>query len=196
MRAGRITRRLRRFAADGAGAITIEMLASVVILNIFMMSFYLWWQAYNANAVASRMTYTTSDLITRQRGLELDRGFLDGLERTAEFILDPDQDAAIRFTQVTLQAGATPGDPPEIRVDWTYSPCDALPVAQIGAGFTANDLPMMAVGATMIVTDVSVPFSSAFDLVPAMVFERRAVSLYRFENRFDLAGTGTSTCID
>lgn len=196
MRAGGIMRHVRRFGLDRSGAITIEMLASVIVLNIFIMSFYLWWQAYNSHALASRMTYTISDLITRQRGIELDRGFLDGLERTAEFILDPDQDAAIRFTQVTLQPGAAPTDPPTIQVDWSYSPCDALPATEIAAGFDASDLPMMAVGATMIVTDVAVPFSPTFDLVPPMVFERRAVSLYRFEPRFNLAGTGTATCID
>lgn len=191
-----IGRRFSRFGRDRSGAVTIEMLASVVLLNMFMMSFYLWWQAYNSHAIVDRMTYTTNDLITRQRGLVLDRSFLDGLETTAEFILNPDQDAAIRFTQVTLQPGPFPGDPPQIQVDWTYSPCDALPLAEAGAGFDANVLPLMAVGATMIVTDVRVPFISTFDLLPSILFERRAVSLYRFESRFDLGGTGTSVCID
>ncbi|WGV16509.1 hypothetical protein [Fuscovulum ytuae] len=172
------------------------MLASVILLNMLIMGFYLWWQAYNSHAVTDRMAYTINDLITRQRGLVLDRSFLDGLETTAEFILNPEQNAAIRFTQVTLQPGAVPGDPPQIQVDWSYSPCGALALADAGPGFDANVLPLMAVGATMIVTDVQVPFVSTFDLVPSILFERRAVSLYRFETSFELQGTGTSTCID
>lgn len=192
----RIGRSLSRFCRNTSGAITVEMLGSVVILNICLMSFYLWWQAYNSHAVVDRMTYTINDLITRQRGLVLQRSFLDGLETTAEFILNPEQDAAIRFTQVTLQPGASPGDPPQMQVDWTYSPCNALNFADAGPGFEVDDLPLMAVGASMIVTDVQVPFVSTFDLLPSLLFERRAVSLYRFELRFDLEGTGTSTCID
>ena len=196
MQGGRIRRSLSRFGQDRSGAVTVEMLASVVLLNIFMVSFYLWWQSYNSHALVDRMTYTINDLITRQRGLALDRSFLDGLETTAEFILDPEQNAAIRFTQVTLQPGLTPEAPPVIQVEWSYSPCNALPIDQAGPGFDVEDLPLMAVGATMIVTDVQVPFASTFDLMPSILFERRAVSLYRFEMRFDLQGTGTSTCID
>lgn len=193
---GRITGRLRRFGREDTGAVTIEMLFSVLLINMFLVSFYLWWGAYNAHALADRMTYTINDLITRQRGTELQRSFLDGLERTAEFILDPDQNASIRFTQVTLRPGPTPDAPPEIDVDWSYSPCQALPLAVPGTGFQPADLPMMAVGATMVVTEVQVPYISNFQLIPSMVFERRAVSLYRFEQAFTLTGTGTTTCID
>lgn len=186
----------RFFRRQEAGAITIEMLGSVVVLNMLLVAFYLWWAAYSSNALVDRMTYTVNDLVTRQRGVALDRAFLDGLERTAEFILDPDQNATLRFTQVTLRDGAAPTDPPVIEVDWSYSPCGARPAAVAGPGFDVASLPMMAVGATMIVTEVQVPYASTSDLIPSLLFERRAVSLYRFEPRFDLTGTGTVTCID
>jgi Flp pilus assembly protein TadG len=188
--------RLRRFWRDETGSGTVELLVSVMVLNMLLMAFFLWWGTYNSHALVDRMTYTINDLATRQRGTVLQREFLDGLERTAEFILDPEQDAAIRFTQVTMRAGETELDPPRIEVEWSYSPCGALPAAVAGTGFDVGSLPMMAVGATMIVTDVQVPYVSTFDLIPSLVFDRRAVSLYRFETRFDLEGGGTATCID
>jgi Flp pilus assembly protein TadG len=196
MRAKAMMRRLRRFGRDRSGSITIEMLTSVLVINMLLLAFYYWWQTYSYHALVDRMTYTVNDLITRQRGLTLERRFLDGLETTAEFILDPDQDAKVRFTQVTMRPGDAPGDPPYIAVDWSYSPCQAKPMAMAGPGFDAQSLPMMAVGASMIVTEVEVPFTPDFDLIPELTFERRAVSLYRFEMRFDLEGDGTSTCID
>lgn len=188
--------RLRRFWREETGSGTVELLVSVMVINMMLMAFFLWWGTYNSHALVDRMTYTINDLITRQRGTVLERRFLDGLERTAEFILDPEQDASIRFTQVTLVPGETELDPPTVEVDWSYSPCGALPAAVEGAGFDVASLPMMAVGATMVVTDVQVPYVSTFDLIPSLVFDRRAVSLYRFETRFDLDGAGTSTCID
>lgn len=185
---------LRDFLRRTDGSATVEVVFSLLILNMFLSAFLLWWGAYNAHAIVDRATYTVSDLITRQRGTALQRPFLDGLERTAEFLIDPDQDAAVRFTQVTLVAGATAGDPPTLQIDWSYSPCSALPAATAGPGFDTASLPAMAVGASMVVTDMRVPYVSTFSLIPSMTFERRAVSLYRFEARFDLAGSGASTC--
>lgn len=196
MRATGLTRRLRLWGLRESGAVTVELLFSVVIINIFLVAFFIWWQMYNSHALVDRAAYAVNDLITRQRGLALDRRFLDGLETTAEFILDPDQNAQLRFTQVTMRPGTNPGDPPFIAVDWSYSPCGALPAAVAGPGFDTTTLPMMAVGASMVVTEVQVPFIPTLDLLPALTFEQRAVSLYRFEMRFNLQGEGTATCID
>lgn len=190
----RITRRLRIFRHRTGGSVTIEIIFALLILNLFLSAFAMIWVAYNAYALADRATYTINDLITRQRGVTLQRSFLDGLEQTAEFIIDPDQNAALRFTQVTRVAGATANDPPTIRVDWSYSPCGVLPAAVPGPDFSEASLPMMAVGATMLVTDMQVPYVSTFDLFPSLTFERRAVSLYRFEPSFTLAGVGASSC--
>ena len=196
MRAVGLRDGIQRWRRREDGAVTVELLGSILVINMFLMAFYLWWQTYHSHALVDRMTYTINDVVTRQRGLVLERRFLDGLETTAEFILDPDQNAAVRFTQVTMRPGENPGDPPFVDVDWSYSPCGAMPQAVRGPGFDTASLPMMAVGATMIVTEVEVPFTPTFDLIPALTFERRAVSLYRFEMRFDLHGDGTATCID
>lgn len=189
-----LAHRWRGFLRRQDGDATVEMVFSVIILNIFLSAFVLWWGAYTSHAAVDRATYTVSDLVTRQRGTTLQRPFLDGLEKVAEFLIDPDQNAAVRFTQVTLVAGATTNDPPELRVDWSYSPCGAMPAAVAGPGFDTASLPMMATGATMLVTDMEVPYVSTFDLIPSITFERRAVSLYRFEARFDLAGSGGTSC--
>lgn len=193
-RRGGMMRLLARFARRTDGAVMVDVVLSLVILNMMLWAFFLWWSAYNSHAQVDRMAYTVSDLVTRQRGTVLQRSLLDGLDRTAEFILDDDQDAAIRFTQVTLVAGADADDPPELRIDWTYSPCSALPAAAPGPGFSVEDLPLMATGATMIVTDVLVPFESQFALIPSMEFERRVVAIYRFEQSFTLEGAGASSC--
>jgi hypothetical protein len=185
---------LRHFLRRTDGVGTVEVVFSVIVLNMMLMGFYLWWGAFNAHALVDRMTYTVSDLVTRQRGVELNRSLLDGLDRTAEFILDPEQDAAVRFTQVSMVAGATEGDPPTLVVDWSYSPCNALPAAVVEPGFDAASLPLMAPGSSLIVTDVQVPFTSDFELIPSMTLERRAAALYRFENSFALVGQGAATC--
>lgn len=187
---------VRRFLRDSGASATAEMVIAVATLNMMMGAFFLFWKAFGAHALADRTAFTVNDLVTRQRGVELQRPLLDGLERMAEFMLDADQDVSVRFTQVTFRK-ERPTDPSaKIMIDWSYSPCGELPAAVAGDGFDVASLPVMAENATMIITDIEVPFWSPMPMIPSMTFERRAVSVYRFEPRFNLAGAGGSSCSD
>lgn len=186
---------VRRFLRDGRASATVEMVLAVATLNMLMGAFFLFWKAFSAHAAAERTSFTVNDVITRQEGVELQRPLLDGLESMAEFMFDGEEDVAVRFTQVTFRKDQPTDVEAQIFIDWSYSPCGELPEAVAGAGFDVASLPIMAENATMIVTDVAVPFWSPMPLIPSMTFERRAVSFYRFEPRFTLAGTGTSDCL-
>lgn len=196
MRSWNLRAAVRRFLRDSGASATVEMIIAVATLNMMMGAFFLFWKAFSAHAMAERTAFTINDLVTRQRGLELQRPFLDGLERMAEFLLDGDQLVSVRFTQVSFRKEEPSDANARIMIDWSYSPCGELPVAVAGPGFDAAALPLMAENATMIVTEVEVPFWSPMPVIPSMTFERRAVSIYRFEPRFDLAGAGTTSCSD
>lgn len=196
MRSWNLRAAVRRFLRDSGASATVEMIIAVATLNMMMGAFFLFWKAFSAHAMAERTAFTINDLVTRQRGLELQRPFLDGLERMAEFLLDGDQLVSVRFTQVSFRKEEPSDANARIMIDWSYSPCGELPVAVAGPGFDAATLPLMAENATMIVTEVEVPFWSPMPVIPSMTFERRAVSIYRFEPRFDLAGAGTTSCSD
>lgn len=118
----RIIRRVRVFGRDTRGAAIAELLFALIIVNLILVAFFVWWEAYRAQSRVERVAYTVSDLISRQRGTTLTRPFLDGLERTAEYMMTVDQDAAIRFTQVTRISGTHP-NLTGININWSYSPC-------------------------------------------------------------------------
>lgn len=199
----RFLSKVRHFVQDTRGVVLAEMIFALIIVNFVLVAFFVWWEAYRAQARVERVAYTMSDLISRQRGTTLTRPFLDGLERTAEFLLTPDQDAAIRFTQVTRVSGTHP-NLSGLAINWSYSPCNRFLPAQNDPTFSRAAFPMMAVGATMIMVEVRVPFEppAALDDLVGLedrVFTRSVVAMPRFEsNPFTVPASpaGTTTCIN
>ena len=198
----RLIDRIRRFGRDTRGSAIVELLLALVLVNLVLTAFFVWWEAYRAEARVERTAYTISDLISRQRGDFLQRPFLDGLERTAEYLLGPDEDAAIRFTQVERFDGVHP-NLSGLRINWSYSPCGRIPRAQDDPTFSLAAFPMMAVSASMIMVEVYVPYRPRSSLHRAVglsdeVFSRTVIAMPRFESRpFTLAASpaGTGTCI-
>lgn len=198
----RLLHRIRRFATETRGSAIVEMLFALMILNFILLAFYMWWDAYRQQARVERTTYTISDLISRQRGASMDRTFLDGLERTAEYLLREEQDAAIRFTQVSRTSGTPANGTSGLTINWSYSPCGRFRTAQTDPQFNLAEFPIMALGSTMIMVEFRVPYDpeTLFDTTIGLepqTFERVVIAMPRFENRpFTLFGIGTSTCIN
>jgi hypothetical protein len=198
----RLRSRIGQFARDTRGAALVEMLFALIILNFVLIAFYIWWDAYRQQARVERTAYTISDLVSRERGEALQRPFLDGLERVAEHLLRDEQDAAIRFTQVTRTSGSPANGTNGLTINWSYSPCGRYAPAATDPNFRLAEFPIMALGTTMMMVEMRVPYDPETLLetsigLEAQTFRRAVIAMPRFENRpFILQGTGTSTCIN
>lgn len=201
-----------RRTEDGSAAV-IEMLMALALINMLLMSFFGWWEAYRAQATLERTAYTVSDLIARQRSAALSRTFLDGIERTAEYLVDDSMDVSIRVTQVTRTSGAPTLADGTINtsglvVNWSYSPCNKLP-SPVGNLQFLRDLPMLSVGPPILVVEVSAPYTSrvvewamdnsGFNVgleEDSITFSRKVLFMPRFATTFGaLTGAGTAACI-
>ena len=186
-----------RFADDRRGTIIVESLTAVLLISLGASAFVAFWQAYQVQNRVQKATYAISDLITRQRGTTVTRPFLDGMEQTAEFLMQGDQDAILRFTQVRRTEGVAT-DAAGLTVDWSYSPCNAkaaLTTATISN--IRSKLPLIDLGAALIVVEVDVDFDPRMSEIGfgKMTFRGFLSSLPRFEQQFGITGTGTTTCL-
>lgn len=203
--------RFRR-TEDGSSGV-IEMLMAMSLINMVLLSFFGWWEAYRAQATLERTAYTISDLIARQRVSALSRTYLDGIERTAEFLVDEDMDVTMRVTQITRISGLPTLADGTINttglvVNWSYSPCNAMPSPVGDMGFLRN-LPLLSIGPPLLVVEVSAPYQSrivewAMDREgfnvglesDTITFSRKVIFMPRFAPTFGTpTGTGTAECI-
>lgn len=197
--AAKLIRRLKatRFARDRRGTVVVDALSAILLLAFGASAFVAFWQAYQVQNRVQKATYTISDLISRQRGTTLSRTFLDGMEMTGEFLMQGDQNAIMRFTQVRRTSGVAT-DTAGLTIDWSYSPCNAkaaLTTATISN--IRSKLPLIDLGAALIVVEVDVDFDPRMSEIGfgKMTFRGFLSSLPRFEQQFGITGTGTTTCL-
>ncbi len=186
-----------RFARDTRGSIVVDSLSGILLLSLGASAFFVFWEAYQVQNRVQKATYTISDLISRQRGTSLSRTFLDGMERTAEFLMHDDQNAIMRISQVRRTSG-TATTSTGLVVDWSYSPCNAkTPVTTATISNIRNKLPLIDLGAALIVVEVDVTYDAGMPEINfgTMNFSGFLSSLPRFEQQFSITGTGTTTCL-
>lgn len=188
---------LRRFRDDTRGSVMMELIFAALLTNMVLAAFYVWWDAYQAQARVEKTAYTISDLISRQRATQLSRPLLDGMERTAEFLLMDDQNARLRISHVFRRTGAA--DSLSSYEIWSYSPCGAMPPITQDPDFRASSIPLLAVGSAIVIVELVVPFEPEYAIgISPTTFTRRVMAMPRFVETFGTqpTGIGTTTCIN
>lgn len=186
-----------RFARDTRGTVVIDTLSAILLMSLGASAFFAFWEAYQVQNRVQKATYTVSDLISRQRGTTLTRGFLDGMERTAEFLMMDDQNAIMRVSQVRRTAG-TATTATGLTVDWSYSPCGArTAITTATINTIRSKLPLIDLGAALVVVEFDVGYDAGMSEIGfgQMNFTGFLSSLPRFEQQFGLTGSGTTTCL-
>lgn len=186
-----------RVARDTRGTVVIDTLSAILLMSLGASAFFAFWEAYQVQNRVQKATYTVSDLISRQRGTTLTRGFLDGMERTAEFLMMDDQNAIMRVSQVRRTAG-TATTATGLTVDWSYSPCGArTAITTATINTIRSKLPLIDLGAALVVVEFDVGYDAGMSEIGfgQMNFTGFLSSLPRFEQQFSLTGSGTTTCL-
>lgn len=186
-----------RFARDTRGSIVVDSLSGILLLSLGASAFFSFWEAYQVQNRVQKATYTISDLISRQRGTTLTRSFLDGMEKTSEFLMHDDQNAVMRISQVRRTSGVATNSA-GLTVDWSYSPCNAKPsITTATISTIRSKLPLIDLGAALVVVEFDVQYDPGMAEVGfgMMTYSGFLSSLPRFEQQFSLTGTGTTACL-
>lgn len=196
---GRLIQRITQssFVRREDGSMVVDSFSAILLLSLGASAFFTFWEAYQVENRVQKVTYTISDLISRQRGTTLTRPFLDGMERTAEFLMQSDHNVIMRISQVRRTSGVAT-DNNGLTVDWSYSPCGArTAVTSATISTIRNRLPLIDLGAALIVVEVDVIHNMGLQEVGFGTINYKGFlsSLPRFEQQFSITGTGTSTCI-
>ena len=196
---GRLIRRITQssFVRREDGTMVVDAFSAIMLLSLGATAFFTFWEAYQVENRVQKATYTISDLISRQRGTTLTRPFLDGMERTAEFLMHNDHNVLMRISQVRRTSGIAT-DTAGLTVDWSYSPCGAKTAITTATISTIRSrLPLIDLGAALIVVEVDVDHNMGLQEVGFGTIAYRGFlsSLPRFEQQFSLSGTGTVTCL-
>jgi Flp pilus assembly protein TadG len=150
----------RRWLRDHTGTITVELVLILPLLLWAFISFYVFWDAYQSRNRVQKAAYTASDMLSREL-TTLTPTYLNGMATVIDYLTHSAQPAQIRVTSATRLTDAEDG----LAVQWSYSPGNALPAMTTADLYDIrNEIPLMALGTTAIILEVSVPFQPALNV--------------------------------
>lgn len=146
------------------------MLAEAVIVLPIMLWAYLalfvYWDAYRSLNSMQKASYTLSDMISREM-LPVNQTYVNGMKSVMEYLIDDDQDVALRVSSVTWDEETM-----RFAIHWSASTSTSLPaltnttlqeVITEGTGTNVR-MPEMSDGDYVVLIETSVDYHPAFNV--------------------------------
>lgn len=181
--------RLRRFLRqDESGTLMAE---AVLVLPFMLWSYlalFVYWDSYRAINTVQKAAYTISDMISREM-VSVTEAYIVGMDAMMEYMIDQDQDAKTRVTEITWSQINN-----RYEVFWSRSPHNALPrLTTASLSSIADKLPMMADGDHVVLVEVEVNYEPSFNVgLGDQTIKQFIVTRPRFVPRICLTGVPCS----
>lgn len=179
-----LTKLLQRFAREDRGALVAE---AVLVLPFMLWSYlalFVYWDAYRAMNTVQKAAYTVADMISREM-VAVNDNYIYGMDAMLEYMIDQDQDAKTRVSSITWSDTNK-----RFEVLWSRSPGNALtPLTTTTLQAFKSQIPMMALGDTVVLVEVEVNYHPAFNVgVGNQVLKQFIVTRPRFVPKVCLTG--------
>ena len=184
---------LSRFGRDEDGTVVAE---AVIVLPLFLWAYialFVYWDAFRSMNTVQKAAYTISDMISREKTGKT-TAYINGVEDVLEYLIDENQDARMRVTEVTWSDTDN-----QFKVHWSRSPGNAMTrLTTSSLQDCAYEIPTMNAGDYVIIVEVQVDDKPSFDIgMPDEVFNEFIVTRPRLVPciPMDTAGVpNISTC--
>ncbi len=175
---------VRAFGRDEGGTVVAE---AVIVLPLFLWAYialFVYWDTFRSMNTVQKAAFTVSDMISREQ-TGVSPAYIDGVDDVVEYLIDENQDARLRVTQVYWNE-----DNSRFEVDWSDSPTDGMtPQTTTSLQDYAYEIPSMAPGAVAIILEMEVDYEPSFDIgMPDQIFKQFVVTRPRFPPCLTLAG--------
>ena len=167
---------LTRFGRNEAGTVVVE---AVIVLPLFLWAYialFVYWDAFRSMNTVQKAAYTISDMISREK-VGKTTAYINGVQEMLEYLIDEDQNARLRVTEVTWSTTRK-----RFEVHWSRSPNNGLPpLTTASLQNYSHAIPTMTAGDYVIVVEVEVAYQPAFDIgMPNQTFREFIVTRPRF----------------
>lgn len=168
---------VRRFLRDEDGTIITETVIVLPLLLWAYIGLFVYWDCFRSLNTVQKAAYTVSDMLSRaQTGISA--GYVDGLKRALEYLIDQDKNARMRVTSVTWNDAST-----QFEVHWSHSSdqSDMPPLSTATLQNYSAQIPTMTAGDYVVIIEVTVPYEPSFNVgLTAQTFGEFIVTRPRF----------------
>lgn len=168
--------KMARFGREETGSVVAE---AVIVLPLFLWAYialFVYWDAFRSMNAVQKAAFTVSDMISREK-LGKTTAYINGVKQVLEYLIDENQDARMRVTEVTWSDVDK-----KFKVHWSRSPGNAMtPLTTATLQRYAYQIPKMNAGDYVIIVEVQVDYKPNFDIgMPDETYKEFIVTQPRF----------------
>lgn len=185
----------RRFGRDESGTLMAEAVIVLPVMLWAYLALFVYWDAYRSLNSMQKASYTLSDMISREM-LPVNQTYVNGMRSVMEYLIDDDQDVAVRVSSVTWS-----GVNNRFQIHWSATTSTTMPALTTttlqtlinDGGATNVRMPDMADGDYVVLIETTVGYHPAFNVgLEDSVQEQFIVTRPRF---VPCIAFGTIACI-
>lgn len=173
-------RHLRRFLRRAEGGLSLEAALTIPMLLMVFAAGYVWFDAFRAQNLSLKATYTVSDMVSRET-VPLTETYLNGLQTVFDFMTQSDGPTQIRITAVKCTADCHDETLRSLEMCWSWASGGAQPYDATSFDGVTDAVPLMTLGDTVMITETFLVHEPAFEvMMPTSTVAQRIVMRPRF----------------
>lgn len=153
-----MTKLIKRFRDDESGVISIELLLVIPMLVWALLSTWVYFDAYRAEAISTRAGLTIADVISREN-TAVDETYLRNMRNLMRVLTEAEDNPAIRVTSFRYRAT---GD--RYLVVWSASDGMGSDLTDADLESMRGQLPIMANGGRALLIETRTSYSAPFSI--------------------------------
>ena len=157
-----LTKRLRRFAAETEGNVTIETVIFLPLMVAVLGATFALHDAFRYKSLNIKAAFTISDAISRQTD-PIDNAYLDGMVELLEYLTRSEGPYSIRVSQVRYNANSG-----KYLTDWSRTRGDFDGLTNSDLAQMHDKLPVMLHNERVIVVETATVYEPPFE-VPGLM---------------------------
>lgn len=179
-----MTMKVSRFFRSERGSYSVEAVIMFPLLLWALSATFVFWDVFKLRNNSVAATYTIADMVSRQTQA-VDTSFVGGLDTLYRALLGENRPVDLRVTVFRMDPGPDPvTDPTELALVWSSGSTN-LP-AILDPAPLEDELPILAVGATLIMVESSVAWSPPLSgILPQLDLTNRVFASPRFVPQID-----------
>ena len=167
---------LARFSRDEKGSVIAEAVIVLPVMLWAYLALFVYWDAFRSMNTVQKAAYTISDMVSREM-VGITTGYVNGLDRMLEYLVDDNQTVSLRVTSVTWSAANN-----RFEVHWSRAPGGGEPVLTTATLQNyAGQIPDMSAGDYVVIVEIWADYAPSFEVgMDDTVFNQFIVTRPRF----------------
>ncbi|MEL6205924.1 MAG: hypothetical protein AAFR47_11515 [Pseudomonadota bacterium] len=184
----KLAERVRRFAEDTRGTLTVETALMMPMLAFFYVATFVWFDAFRAQNTITKATYTIADMVSRET-LPISNEYLSAMSDVFDWLTYSQAPTQLRFTTAKCTEDCEDDAARKLEMCWSWATSDIQEHTNTSFEGIEGYIPIMVLGDTVLIVESFMRYQPVFNVrIDDQVLSSSIIVRPRYAGKIDLGG--------